>query len=102
MNIWFDEPLRCHAAGFLIGFREPLLLEKLDSPRNVTFDLLQCALALHDSGTALLTELLDLVGCYDHVFTLQLSDEVEPCDSVIGIAPNSAAAVQQFMRGLAQ
>ena len=71
MNIWFDEPLGRCAAGLLIGFRESLLLEKLDGLRNVSFDLLKCALALHDSSAALLAELFNLVGCYDHLFTLQ-------------------------------
>jgi hypothetical protein len=47
------------------------LLEKLNCLRNIPFDLLECALALHDAGAALLAELLDLIGSYDHFLMLQ-------------------------------
>jgi hypothetical protein len=64
--------LRGGTTRLLIGFSQALLLEQIDRFGDITFNLLERALALHDSSTALLAELLDLVCCYDHLFTLQM------------------------------
>jgi hypothetical protein len=82
VNIRLDQPLRRRSTHLLIGFSQALLFEELHGFANVTLDLLEGTLALHDSGAALLAELFNLICCDDHLFSLQ--NVVKPVGAVAG------------------